>query len=296
MQPIRKKGRPASQCGHCRSMRKSRSAHVKCDCGKRARDAETGSASPLGGKCEPQAVLDSPDSIVPSLLTVSLAAKCNCFEDGKCKCAHKQEHLTLVKLPQAGSDSGTSTSVPSVGDSACGWEPDTLPPSTLMTFDEPGHFDGDSWQNQSLFQLDQDHAHDIFNDLDTGWDGSLAHAVGDGPQDWGSSAFHDLSLSQPPLDLSNLDGFGNLHSTPFDGFPGAPQDMLNAELVATSVNWAHGEPGLPSSHGHDQIVSSIEPVWFGGGDQSTLAASTFREQAKSATAAAGDLPPGAAPI
>jgi hypothetical protein len=33
--PIAKKGRPVSQCNHCRSMRKSRSAHVKCDCGER---------------------------------------------------------------------------------------------------------------------------------------------------------------------------------------------------------------------------------------------------------------------
>lgn len=33
LQHINKKGRPVSQCAHCRAMRKSRSAHVKCDCG-----------------------------------------------------------------------------------------------------------------------------------------------------------------------------------------------------------------------------------------------------------------------
>ncbi|SPN99025.1 uncharacterized protein DNG_02064 [Cephalotrichum gorgonifer] len=33
LQHINKKGRPVSQCGHCRTLRKSRSAHVKCDCG-----------------------------------------------------------------------------------------------------------------------------------------------------------------------------------------------------------------------------------------------------------------------
>ena len=32
---IAKKGRPVSQCNHCRSMRKSRAAHVKCDCGEK---------------------------------------------------------------------------------------------------------------------------------------------------------------------------------------------------------------------------------------------------------------------
>jgi hypothetical protein len=35
LQHINKKGRPVSQCQHCRSMRKSRSAHTKCDCGEK---------------------------------------------------------------------------------------------------------------------------------------------------------------------------------------------------------------------------------------------------------------------
>jgi hypothetical protein len=35
LQHINKKGRPVSQCNHCRTMRKSRSAHIKCDCGEK---------------------------------------------------------------------------------------------------------------------------------------------------------------------------------------------------------------------------------------------------------------------
>lgn len=35
LQHINKKGRPVSQCQHCRSMRKSRSSHIKCDCGEK---------------------------------------------------------------------------------------------------------------------------------------------------------------------------------------------------------------------------------------------------------------------
>lgn len=35
LQHINKKGRPVSQCQHCRAMRKSRSSHVKCDCGEK---------------------------------------------------------------------------------------------------------------------------------------------------------------------------------------------------------------------------------------------------------------------
>lgn len=36
LQHIAKKGRPVSQCTHCRTLRKSRSAHVKCDCGEKS--------------------------------------------------------------------------------------------------------------------------------------------------------------------------------------------------------------------------------------------------------------------
>lgn len=32
---IKPKGRPTTQCNHCRSMRKSRSSHVRCDCGEK---------------------------------------------------------------------------------------------------------------------------------------------------------------------------------------------------------------------------------------------------------------------
>lgn len=30
---INKKGRPVTQCAHCRGLRKSRTTHVKCECG-----------------------------------------------------------------------------------------------------------------------------------------------------------------------------------------------------------------------------------------------------------------------
>lgn len=53
--PIAKKGRPVSQCSHCRHMRKSRSAHVKCDCGERLaflkEQAKSGKPIPPAGAC-----------------------------------------------------------------------------------------------------------------------------------------------------------------------------------------------------------------------------------------------------
>ncbi|KWU47333.1 copper-fist-domain-containing protein, partial [Rhodotorula sp. JG-1b] len=29
---IRKKGRPSTQCAHCKELRKTRSVHTRCDC------------------------------------------------------------------------------------------------------------------------------------------------------------------------------------------------------------------------------------------------------------------------
>jgi hypothetical protein len=37
---INKKGRPVSQCPHCRGLRKARAQHVKCDCAEKAHSKE----------------------------------------------------------------------------------------------------------------------------------------------------------------------------------------------------------------------------------------------------------------
>lgn len=35
---INKKGRPVSQCAHCRGLRKSRTTHTKCECGEKKKN------------------------------------------------------------------------------------------------------------------------------------------------------------------------------------------------------------------------------------------------------------------
>jgi hypothetical protein len=37
---VNKKGRPVSQCHHCRGLRKSRAQHVKCDCAENGHSKE----------------------------------------------------------------------------------------------------------------------------------------------------------------------------------------------------------------------------------------------------------------
>ncbi|CAG8981337.1 hypothetical protein HYALB_00005138 [Hymenoscyphus albidus] len=74
LQHINKKGRPVSQCTHCRTLRKSRSAHVRCECGSEKAHAK--------GACS-QDGSDSQDS-------------CCCSHGGRCLCALKKEHLDPV--------------------------------------------------------------------------------------------------------------------------------------------------------------------------------------------------------
>lgn len=87
LQHINKKGRPVSQCTHCRTLRKSRSAHVRCECGEKAH---------AKGACthdnDPQADI------------------CCCSHGTRCSCALKKEHLDPV--PESDSDEANSTSTP----------------------------------------------------------------------------------------------------------------------------------------------------------------------------------------
>ncbi|KAJ5993728.1 hypothetical protein N7451_009452 [Penicillium sp. IBT 35674x] len=86
---INKKGRPVSQCTHCRGLRKSRTTHVRCECG----DKKKKSDSDCHGEKR-----DLKDS-----------HRCGCCHGQRCTCALKKEsHLDPV--PEA----GLPVSLPSV--------------------------------------------------------------------------------------------------------------------------------------------------------------------------------------
>jgi hypothetical protein len=85
LKQIAKKGRPVSQCPHCRHLRKSRSAHVKCDCGERhGKDAKkaghTACCTGTHDKADKKA--------------------CTCCHGGRCTCALKKESPSLHTVPQ----------------------------------------------------------------------------------------------------------------------------------------------------------------------------------------------------
>jgi len=78
---INKKGRPVSQCAHCRGLRKSRTTHVKCECG----DKKNSSCH-----ADPNAV-DKVDG----------RPRCACAHGQRCICALKKEHH-LDPVPETG--------------------------------------------------------------------------------------------------------------------------------------------------------------------------------------------------
>ncbi|KAF8465901.1 hypothetical protein BDZ91DRAFT_725912 [Kalaharituber pfeilii] len=100
LKQIAKKGRPVSQCPHCRHLRKSRSAHVKCDCGERhvhGKDA----AKKAGGNC--CAVNnDKKDN--------KASHQCTCCHGARCTCALKKDIPPLDTVPEFPSERKSSTS------------------------------------------------------------------------------------------------------------------------------------------------------------------------------------------
>ncbi|KAL8947189.1 MAG: hypothetical protein Q9222_006505 [Ikaeria aurantiellina] len=92
---INKKGRPVSQCPHCRGLRKARASHVKCECGEKPHSKED--CSDLGSQSDPgdNNVIETPTGpVIPDAKT------CCCSHGSRCTCALKKEYLEAV--PEAG--------------------------------------------------------------------------------------------------------------------------------------------------------------------------------------------------
>ncbi|KAH7176972.1 copper fist DNA binding domain-containing protein, partial [Dactylonectria macrodidyma] len=78
LQQVGSKGRPVSQCNHCRSLRKSRSVHTRCKCGSTTRS----SSRPSGRD------------------------RCHCCDGGPCVCAHKTTQPATGTAGMISSDDG----------------------------------------------------------------------------------------------------------------------------------------------------------------------------------------------
>ncbi|EIT73377.1 copper fist DNA binding domain protein [Aspergillus flavus] len=85
---INKKGRPVSQCAHCRGLRKSRTTHTKCECGDKKKNSHKHDLDPHHANDKRDHKQDS-------------RPRCGCTHGQRCTCALKKEpHLNTV--PETG--------------------------------------------------------------------------------------------------------------------------------------------------------------------------------------------------
>ncbi|KAJ9133056.1 Copper resistance protein CRF1 [Pleurostoma richardsiae] len=243
LQHINKKGRPVSQCQHCRAMRKSRSAHARCDCGEKTHKCIHLKTTVEGHK----------DS-------------CCCNHGGRCTCSHKKESPQLDTVPESDSDRETSSSNTNSKASSKVAIPrrraNTVHSEGMLSFDEHGHHkpahkharasrkagpyqlnrvnsmhSTSSGGNNSIDSLDRDSP---VGSAGVAQEHSKSEAAS--PLMTGSSAFTQLNGQLPPLDLSacppyvpttdSFDLFGSVSSD-------YEQPMFSAGLSAASVDWSH---------------------------------------------------------
>ena len=89
---INKKGRPVSQCPHCRGLRKSRASHVKCECGDKPHGKED--CAQLKADSKRELSDDDLDTISDQRAVDS--SICCCSHGSRCTCALKKEYLDPV--------------------------------------------------------------------------------------------------------------------------------------------------------------------------------------------------------
>ncbi|GAA6057419.1 hypothetical protein JCM3770_002454 [Rhodotorula araucariae] len=133
---IKKKGRPTSQCTHCRELRKTKSVHGRCDCA--AREAEQ-KPTP---RILPNGLADAvatPEPDEPALTTTEpsgvtrLLNPCNCLRGGKCTCC------TVVKrgAPKAFPQDADASPIASTSSGGCCSSNAPLTSEALLIEPEP---------------------------------------------------------------------------------------------------------------------------------------------------------------
>ncbi|KAK3181996.1 hypothetical protein K4F52_006735 [Lecanicillium sp. MT-2017a] len=281
LQHINKKGRPISQCAHCRSMRKSRSAHIKCDCGEKT------------SKCAHlQPTVDGHTET------------CCCNHGGRCTCSLKKEP-SLDTVPESDSEREATT----ITHAGCPKPPmrrrraNTIHADGGLSFDQNGHHKPAAKHNRAAqkcnpYQLNRVNSTASASSLISGPEGLSYQANGDlrsAPRSVGAreqrmvksetasplmsgSSFPQLS-GLPHLDLSRIDYPSYADNGSFDMFgSGLPSDhegpIYSAGLSAASVDWSHydlaeskAESLAPSSYSQAGTQSFNGLFEFGSGSE-----------------------------
>ncbi|KAM3432894.1 hypothetical protein MY4824_006283 [Beauveria thailandica] len=284
LQHINKKGRPVSQCAHCRSMRKSRAAHIKCDCGEKT------------SKCT---------HLQPTV--EGHTETCCCNHGGRCTCALKKEP-SLDTVHESDSEQET-VDIHAAALAAGRPKPPVRPRRRANTihsdgglcFDENGHHKPTAKHNRAAqkcnpYQLNRVNSANSASSLGAGVEGlSFTHnpdvrntpkcvaarerrVKSETASPLMSGAPFPLSAANlPPLDLSRIDNAAYANNGSFDLFgSGFDHDgpMYSAGLSAASVDWSHYEFGdsrtdnfAPSSYSQTGGRSFNGLFEFGSGSE-----------------------------
>lgn len=280
LQHINKKGRPVSQCTHCRTLRKSRSAHVRCECGEKAHTK---------GGCSHD--------------TDAQADSCCCSHTGRCTCALKKEHLDPV--PESDSDEPSISVAPkdekrrpraltaqSDGGltiftnghhkpvhkhnnmaSKCGL-PYVVPRAHSIHGPSPSGLANRSVDNlPHTNTIDALHSDSHIKDsmVSAQQEQRMVKSEHGSPLVIPQSNLDQLNGQLPPLDLSAIPGeFNFLHS--LDGFATVPDHeppMFSAGLSSASIDWSHYD-GLDFNNDNFATSSYSQAPSFTGFDFSSI--------------------------
>lgn len=252
LQHINKKGRPVSQCSHCRAMRKSRSSHVKCDCGEKT------------SKCA---------HLQPTV--EGHTETCCCNHGGRCSCSQKKDiQTTLDTVPESDAE----------GDARKAAAARPKPPARrrrantihadMLAFDQNGHRKASGKHNRASqkvgpYQLNRVDSTNSTSSLGAGSDSiaeSRRGATGqrrvksEATSPMMSSSAFQPNGAVPPLDLSGIEYHSYVPGGNAGGFdlfgpsvsPDHDTPLYSAGLSAASVDWSHydfaGDNFGPSSY------------------------------------------------
>lgn len=225
-----------SQCQHCRALRRSKSAHVKCDCGEKT------------SKCV---------HLQPSL--EGHRDSCCCNHGGQCTCSHKKEQSQLNTVPEYDSDQeASSSSSTKVSKTARNRRSRASTQNTdgMLCFDEHGHHKptykhAKPHQKLGPYQLTRGHSNQSTSSMEDlgdeesstssgkvtrARDQRLARSETASPLMAATSSIGPSVTSLPPLDTSAAaqNWFGHYEMFADDTEP----PMMSAGLSCPDVDWA----------------------------------------------------------
>jgi hypothetical protein len=273
-------GRPVSQCAHCRTLRKSRSAHVRCDCGGE-KTHHKGACTHDGDSSGEPVLGYGSDS--ERLLILDVAENCGCSHGTRCSCALKKEHLDPVRESDsdepssvsgrrrpraltAQSESGLTTFTN--GHHKPVHKHNTMAHKCGLPYVVPKTIHGSSptsLANRSVDSLphtstiDALHSESLMKDsmVSAQQEQRMVKSEHGSPSQCPTTNLDQLNGLLPPLDLSRIPSDYDFMQN-IDGFPSVPdpeQPLFSAGLSSASIDWSHYD-GLGFNNNRDNFAPS----------------------------------------